>query len=415
MLRIHLHYAKPGMKLALPVPNPQSPDRSLLSAGYEISGRAITRMQDLGVRELIVRYPGLEVLDDYINPQVLQHRSALAEDLRKTLDTLQRSATAKLPYEEYLKQIAGLVEELLTNPAAVLFMDQVQDDDHWMLEHGSAVAYLSLLMGLRLDWYLIRQRRKLTADYARQVGNLGVGAMLHDIGLLHLEPEVIERYQETGDESDPDWQAHVRVGYELVRSQLEPSAAINILHHHQRYDGSGFPSQQAADGRNLSLAGDRIHIYPRITALADAFDELRHPAKNQWMPAVRAIGMLLDEPRVRWFDPYVLQAFLEVVPPYPPGVPVRLNDGRWAVPIDHTSEDPCRPPVQIIENPDHLEAASSGDDSASQPQTVDLREHPELHIAEAEGADVSMDNFDPPELDHLMEGAAPSPRAAALS
>lgn len=414
MLRIHLQYAKPGMSLALPVPNPQSPDRALLSAGYRLSGRAITRMQDLGVRELVVRYPGLEVLDDYINPRVLQHRSALAEDLRKTLNSLQNSASAKLPYEQYLTQIAGLVEQLLTNPAAVLFMDQVHDDDYWMLEHGSAVAYLSLLMGLRLDWYLIRQRRKLSADYARQVGNLGVGAMLRDIGLLHLEQEVIDRYRETRDESDPEWQAHTRLGYELVRNQLEPSAAIVVLHHHQRFDGSGYPAQQAADGRMRSPSGDRIHIYPRIAALADTFDELRHPDRNESIPAVRAIGKILEEPRVHWFDPYVLQAFLEVVPPYPPGVPVRLNEGRWAVPLDHSVEDPCRPPVQIIEDPEQLEAASS-EDADAPAETIDLREHPELRIVEAEGADVAMDNFDPPDLDALLNGAGPTPRAAALS
>jgi len=58
------------------------------------------------------------------------------------------------------------------------------------ISHATAVAQLSVTMGLRLEQYLIRERSRLPARHAREVVNLGVGAMLHDIGKTKLQPEV---------------------------------------------------------------------------------------------------------------------------------------------------------------------------------------------------------------------------------
>lgn len=410
MLRVEIKHTKPGMKLAMPVTNPQAPRRPLLSAGFELTGRTIERMRDLGVREVLVQYPGLEALDKYVNPEVLQQRAAMATELKETFEQIQHQAAARIAYESYLQHMAEMVEQLLSNPAAALFMDRAGGEDPWLLQHSSSVAHLALLMGLRLDAYLIRQRKKLPPRYAKQVASLGVGAMLHDIGILQLDPEVQRRYEQTLDSSDAEWRDHVRLGYELAREQVDPTAAVIILDHHQRCDGTGFPQRQSADGRRYTPTADKIHVFARITAAADAFAELRHPPGAEPIPTIRALARFAEEVPRRRFDPHVLRALFEVIPPFPPGVPVQLSDGRWGVPLDHTCDAPCQPRVQIVDDPETLLPPTDEDAEA---EVIDLRQRADLSVVFAEGRDVSDDHFTMPDFRTVLAKAEETTAASA--
>ena len=397
LLRVDLKLAKAGMTLALPVRNPNNPARQLLAAGYVLNDEVLARLRDLGVREVIVRYPGLEALDKYITPAVLERRGALARQLEHTFDQIKNNASANIAYEVYLAELGGLLDGVLGNPAGIVFIEEAASSRSSMLEHASTVAYLSVLIGLKLDSYLIRQRRSLPPRYARMLGNLGLGAMLHDVGLLKLEPHVIERFEKTRSTDDAAWRAHTRIGYELVRGQVEPSAAVVVLDHHQRFDGGGFPYRRGVDGKPLAPSGERIHIFARIASVADVYDELRHPAEGEVVPSVRVIRQMLSANCMPWFDPQVLSAFVQVAPPYPPMSPVRLSDGRWAVPIEHNIADPCRPKVQVIPSLDN--ATPDFDPNACYDSPiVDLAEAPELQVVWSEGHDVSADNFKLPNI-----------------
>jgi HD-GYP domain-containing protein (c-di-GMP phosphodiesterase class II) len=397
VLRVDIHSAKPGMVLALPLRQSPNAERNLLNAGFSLTSETIARVRGLGVRDVWIRYPGLDALDKFIDPAVIERRTAIVTGLKKNFEQAQTQSSVRLPYEQYMRQVASLVEDLLKNRTAALFLDEAGGADPTLLDHCSTVSYLSLMMGMKLDAYLIRQRKRLSPIQARKVGNLGVGAMLHDIGLLKLEPGVVERHRLTGDDTDPAWRAHVRLGYELVRGQTEPSAAVIVLDHHQRFDGTGFPASRDDDGSRLARSGDQIHIFARICSVADMFDELRRPLGEPPRPAVAALVELLKLHEEGWFDPIAVQALLQVVPPYAPGSIIRLSDGRHATPLEHSPDDPCRPRVQIIPDPSDLMVPEN---PAEQPiqAVIDLKIERQLHVAWAEGRSVGRLNFDPPNL-----------------
>ena len=76
-----------------------------------------------------------------------------------------------------------------------------------------------------------------------------------------------EKYEASGDESDPAWREHPALGYRLVRGKVSATAASTVLHHHQHYDGSGFAGADFPVMRNK-----RIHIFARIVTVAEQFD-----------------------------------------------------------------------------------------------------------------------------------------------
>lgn len=386
MLRIELERARPGMTLALPVYDPQAPSRILLKTGFELQEAAVRRLADMGIRSLWVRYPSLQFVEKFVDAKLLAAHGKLVQEVTSSFTAMQKEASARLPFDDYCKAIGGLIDRLLNNSDAAVFMDDLSGPaGGGLMRHSAAVTYLAVLMGLKLEGYLVKERRHVDPIRAKEVTSLGLGAMLHDVGVMHIDPDARRRYYATGDESEPQWQDHPRKGFEIVRGKIEPSAATVVLHHHQRLDGSGYAGQGVP-----VLAGKSIHIFARIVGLAEQFDRMRHPAGLPAQPTVWVLRAILEGELSEKFDPTVVHALMQVAPPYPPGSIVRLSDGRWAVCLEHSPTNPCRPRVQITPPPDEMA------DSDEPGEIIDLAaEDRSLQVAVADGREVAELNFHP--------------------
>ncbi|MEC9372984.1 MAG: HD domain-containing phosphohydrolase [Planctomycetota bacterium] len=396
MLRVPMRLARPGMVLAFAIKHPARREQVLLRAGFTLDAPAVARLRELNIPDLWIQYPDLEFIGRYINPEIMQGQDELVRTVGDMFTTLSLNAHAKLDYPAYRDMIRGFLDKLMQNPNAAVLLSELGATDKPLLRHSSNVCYLSLLMGLTLDGYLVQQRSRLPSHRAKDVVNLGVGALLHDVGMTRLDREVVERWNATHDESDEAWQEHVTIGHAMVQGSVEPSAASVILHHHQRFDGLGIPRREEADGEMRGLSGERIHVYARIVAAADLFDRLRHPPGELGAnPTVRALRLMQEPEMACRIDPMAFRALISVAPPYAPGSLVGLSDGRQAVVKEWSIEDPCRPTVQIIND---LLEGSGGRRREAAPEEINLAavDHA-LFISAAEGSDVSADNFSPPE------------------
>lgn len=394
MLRVPIAYAKPGMVLGMPIYHPRRQDTVLLSEGMALDHWSIARLQEIQLRDLWIRYPGVEFVGNYICPAVFEAHAVLTRRIAEAFETVSLGTSTKLEYTAYRMAISSLMDRLIANPKAAVFAQELIDRAEPFLSHASSVAFICVVMGLKLDDYLITERTRLTSHVARDVSSLGVGAMLHDIGMLRLAPEVLEQWNRNLDESFEPWRAHVQVGYDLVKEAIGPAAAAGVLHHHQRYDGTGFPSRKRMDGSEERPSGSEIHVFARIIAAADLFDRLRNPpgaaAHAPPTPVVRVLKRMQEPPYAPWIDPMVFKALLTVVPAYLPGTMVTLSNGMNAVVTEWFPDDPCRPTVQTIGDP-----TVDFDKEASASEKFILRQTPGLTIVRAEGQDVSGDNFYP--------------------
>ena len=257
MLRVELRAAEPGMELALPVRNPKDLGKVLLRIGYTLNDPTIARLQQLGIPSVWVRCPSLDVLCKFFKEEIIASQDKIVHKIASTFENLKNQVNSKLPYYTYRKSIRELIDNLVRNPRAAMFLDSLHDSGvNGLVGHSSRVTYVSLLMGLKLEGYLVRQRKRIHPVIAKEVTAMGLGAMLHDVGVVELPEEIYTHYLETGDESDPQWQQHPSLGYDMVRSGIDPSAATIVLNHHQRYDGSGYAGQRAP-----VLQQDRIHVF----------------------------------------------------------------------------------------------------------------------------------------------------------
>lgn len=385
MLRVDLLQARPGMKLALPVQNPKAVDRVLLKTGYELTAAAIDRVGDLGVRTIWVAYPSLSCVEEYVSRDAIRVQEGITQQIANIFNETQHQAAARLDYELYSNSVKAMIDHVATNPKTAVFIGELAASANDQMRHASTVTYLSVLLGMKLESYLVRERKHVAPQKAKDITNLGVGAMLHDLGMTQLDEGVLKRYRETGNEADPAYREHPALGFRAVRGQIDPSAATVVLHHHQRFDGKGFA------GKDFPVqSGHSIHVFARIASVADQFDRLRHPVNLPEQPTVAVLNAMLSEALAGRFDPLVLRTLIEVVPPYAPGTQVRLSDGRLAACIDHNIQSPCRPVVQVIPELDNVLNA----DEADEGPRIDLSEQPAaLQVVECDGKPVSEFNF----------------------
>jgi len=389
MLRVPIAHAREGMTLALPVHHPDRPGTVLLCAGVALNDATIRRLMDIRARDLWIQYPGLEQIAQYVDPGVRRAHALVTGEIADAFDRARSSFDAKLDYMSYRSAIAGLIDKLSASPRANIFIEELSEAGDPMVRGASSVCLLSVLMGLKLGFYLLRERGRLSPMHARDVSALGVGAMLHDIGMLGLDEQTRADWDEQRDESDPAFREHVQLGFKMARGAIEPAAAAVILHHHQRFDGSGFPKRVTAAGESVAVSGRDIHVFARIAAAAVIFDRIQH-APGGAIPTVRALRRFLDEPVCHWVDPVVRSALLTVVPPYAPGSMVTLSTGQRGAVVSWSPLDPCRPTVEVIED---LLAGTTADEFDR--ERVDLREDHEIVVVEAEGESVTDDNFYP--------------------
>ena len=146
---------------------------------------------------------------------------------------------------------------------------------------------------------------QLATAIGRQMGlegqpykDLYYGALLHDIGLIHIQDDLsVSEGIITGRDKSPEMN-HPKLGAELIKNiNLLKGASVIIRHHHENYDGTGFP-----DG----LAGESIPQGARIVAVAEAVDEMRMSGFAE--DRVRQMIKLGQETR---FDPVVVGLFLK--------------------------------------------------------------------------------------------------------
>ncbi|MBC7834118.1 MAG: HD domain-containing protein [Phycisphaerales bacterium] len=415
------------MTLALAVYHPLRSGHILLKPSAVLDASALERLREFKVASLWVRYPALDFLARYTNPRLLAQHAELAASLSTGFESATRRAHAPMDYRQYAGAVAALLDAIMEAPQAAIFLHEVTGGAGAtgpLMAHSANVCFLSLLLGLKLDTYMLQQRRNVPAHRAKRTESLGLGALLHDVGMLHLAPNVLEHYLNTGDLKDPEVRRHVLLGYEMVRGKIPPTAASVVLHHHQRTDGTGFPQIPRLDGIRRALAGRQIHIFSRIVAVADMFDRLRHPPSARApgepppepLPAVCALRQLLELARRRVIDPVVFKALCEVAPAYAPGSVVTLNDGRTAVVTAWDAEQPCRPAVRPIIQLNPLQPTES-----TVGQTLDLRTDITLEIAACDGHPTLESNFYPltpgaPATDTGPEHeirTTPRPRSAA--
>jgi putative nucleotidyltransferase with HDIG domain len=385
MLRVPIDKVQPGMILARPIPLPQDPYLYLVQRDKEIPPDLIPRLKQLGILEVWVRHRDLEFLEELIDEGLAEHQREVYLRVRESFQAMLRGSTLEINLSDLQSSIAGLFDFLKTHSGSNVLLQKLDAFDNYLIAHSANVCYLALLVGMRLERYLIDERCHKTAREAKDLRLLGLGCLLHDVGKMLVPREILDKPGKLTPEERATMQQHTVHGFEMVRGGLPAAAAQIVLNHHQRFDGCGYPPRwDPATGEELPpLAGRQIPVFSRIAILADVYDA--STTNRCYSPAKLPVEALHEMRTVcaSFFDPVVAAEFFRVVPPFPIGQVVRLSNGIEAAVVGFSPQNPARPRVQCLRTRDGERFTHPAFEE------IDLSLEPELSIATVNGRDVA--------------------------
>ena len=229
--------------------------------------------------------------------------------------------------------VSGMVDSIIRNPDALLWLNELKHKDRYTLEHSVRVCVLALAFGRHLE---------LPPE---ELQVLGLGALLHDIGKMKVPNEILNKPGRLTEEEFAIMKSHVPQGVAILEATSQiPEAAIEVArYHHERFNGGGYAG---------GLRGETIGLFGAIGAIVDCYDAITSDrVYHNGMAAHEALGKMYAW-RQTDFHPGLVEQFIQCVGVFPTGSIVELSTGAIGVVIAQHRTRRLRPRVALILNAD---------------------------------------------------------------
>jgi len=288
----------------------------------------------------------------------VESQEACNEVYKKCIDALNRAIEQikkgkAISIDELLAALDLIRVHLEAEKDNLIELAYYNEGEDYLRNHLVNVLIFSLIIGERIGY---------SKDHFLQ---LGLTSLIYDLGMVNfldlaqlprkLNAEELERIH-----------GHVNKSVEILQSSgyndKDDQIKKAILEHHERIDGSGYPS---------GLKGSEINELARIIGVVDTFEALTH--KRAWRPrmlAFDAIKAMLDKKSL--YDPKILKMLIDGVTIYPTGSLVLLNTEDVGKVVKLQLSAPLRPVVQILKD--------GQGNVCEETKVIDLMKNPTLFI-----------------------------------
>ena len=310
----------------------------LLAAGYRLKERYRKRLKELGFYSILINIKGTEsvipetIISTHLQREMAVSLNSAAQNLKDAIPVKQQGIRAVQKAikenQHYLNKyivnsgiirvVEHYVEEILNQPGIVLNISEMKKAPGDLYTHAINVSIISLCLG-----------RKFRFSY-EEMKQLGIGAINYDLGLVAVDPSIMEKEDDFTEEEEGMYEQHTVFGY-LMLSQnpaIPPTSSAVALQHHERQDGTGFPRGIKGENRPPLKDFSRknvIHRFAEIVAVADVYDMLisgrphcfeRHKVQEALKRVIQMGGTHLNSE--------IVKALVSIVPVYPVGTRIRI-------------------------------------------------------------------------------------------
>lgn len=223
--------------------------------------------------------------------------------------------------------VGDMVESLLRNPDALMLLRNISQYDTDAESHAINTSILCLTFGRCLGLP------------TNELKELGLAALLHDIGETELPLEIVRDGPKNAEETAL-YNRHTEFGERILREGGSlPERVINVsLSHHEQINGEGYPR---------GLKGDEIDLFSRIVAIVNVYDHITLGSSGPSLPPAEALRYLYLY-RDRFFDAELTERFIQCLGVYPVGSLVELATGEVAIVISIPPEAHLYPRLLLV-------------------------------------------------------------------
>jgi HD-GYP domain-containing protein (c-di-GMP phosphodiesterase class II) len=263
---------------------------------------------------------------------------AAGDSFKRTNELLERMAQDiragdELKLENIEVVVDDMVESMVRNPDALMWVARMREQDLNIYGHGLSVAINLVAFGRHLGY----PKSQLT-----QLGLLG---LLLDVGKIKLPRELLERNSRLTADEFEHVKEHVDFGLEILREtpNIHPDVLEGIAQHHERMNGSGYPN---------NLLGEKISTFGRMSAIADTYAAVTKPRPYAEVISPHQALQMLSSWSGSQFQSDMVEQFIQSIGVFPVGSMVELSTGEVAVVVTHSKIKRLRPKVLVLTMPD---------------------------------------------------------------
>ena len=225
--------------------------------------------------------------------------------------------------------VDSLAQAVAQNRTALLALTALKNYDNYTFTHMVNVSILTMGQGrgLGLEGAALRQ--------------LGLAALLHDIGKVRTPPEILNKTEQLTDREFDILKRHTVDGAQILRTTPEVPALAPVVafEHHLRADGTGYPR---------GVSRPELNVATMLCGISDVYDAMRSQRVYQQAFPTDRILTVLQRNDGKQFDQNLVRRFVQLVGIYPAGNLVRLDNGETAVVTKAYAPDPYRPRVKVL-------------------------------------------------------------------
>ena len=309
--------------------------RPLLQKGVKVSGHIIQRLQQLNIQYVYIDdkiSTNIEI-EEAIPRAVRQHA---VDQITSSFNKLKNLKGKDVTYclDQQTKHFSAIIDDLfdniMNNKEILTVLSDAFLYDNYIYTHSLQVAVYSIAIAKEMHYN------------AAEIRQIGIGAILHDVGKIMIPQEILKKPDRFTNEEYELMKLHTKYGFDLLRNlhTISLLSAHCAFQHHERLDGSGYPR---------GLLDFEIHPYAKIIAVADVFDAVTSTRvyRKKMLPSR---GMdIIKEGSGTLYDEKVVNAFRRCVAYYPNGTCLLLSDGRRGIVCKQNREYTERPWVRIFE------------------------------------------------------------------
>ncbi|MDR2547505.1 MAG: HD domain-containing protein [Lachnospiraceae bacterium] len=327
MRKVPISMLEPEMSLGKSIYNG---DSLLLRRGIANLHRYINKLTELDI--------GHVYIDDEISEGIEVH-DAISEDTRNKCKTALSTTFAHvlendpnknaIDIEELSDVVDVMIAEILSQPNIVISLQDIGSSRDETLLHSVNSTVYGLVLANRIGINTVAMR------------DLAQGLLLHDIGKVLLDQEILYKSVALTREEFDHIKQHTKLGYEILKKDpvLTEMTRRVALDHHERLDGSGYAGSR----------GDELNLLVRISSIVDAYEALtvNRCYRKGYTPSKAADILTADA--VDKLDAELLGRFFQCIAIYPNGSLLKLSNGKYAAVKEQNTGVPFRPVIRMIE------------------------------------------------------------------
>ncbi len=187
-----------------------------------------------------------------------------------------------------------LIDEVVSNQKSLLGMSDIRLHGDYIYGHSVNVCTIAVKIGILLGYNQLK------------LAELGIGALFHDIGMTKIPLQILDKKDNLTTDELKLIQTHPETGFGMLKDNhaISMVSAHVAYQHHERYDGSGYPR---------GIAGESIHEFARITAVADVYDSMTTERTYRRAKSATETLEYLKSKKGIEFDPNIVDVLKQIV------------------------------------------------------------------------------------------------------